>query len=129
MDLISQAEHDPAAASVLITDSVSLADAVDAELDRRVPDTRHAGRIATALAGEQSGTILVADSEEALTVADAYAAEHLEIQTANARVLADRVRNAGAVFVGAYSPVSSATTAPVPITSCRPAAAPATRPD
>ncbi|GAB3661305.1 histidinol dehydrogenase [Glycomyces tarimensis] len=106
VDLISQAEHDPAAASVLITDSPELADSVDAELERRVPATRHRERIATALAGEQSGTILVADLDEAVAVADAYAAEHLEIQCAGARELADRVRNAGAIFVGAYSPVS-----------------------
>lgn len=105
-DLISQAEHDPAAASVLITDSADLADAVDDELARRVPDTRHSGRIQTALAGEQSGTILVADIDEAVAVADAYAAEHLEIQTADAREVALRIRNAGAIFVGAYSPVS-----------------------
>ncbi|WP_100446214.1 histidinol dehydrogenase [Glycomyces xiaoerkulensis] len=106
VDLISQAEHDPAAASVLITDSAALAEAVDAELERRVPATRHRERIATALAGEQSGTILVADLDEAVAVADAYAAEHLEIQTADARAVADRVRNAGAIFVGAHSPVS-----------------------
>ncbi|GAA2132659.1 histidinol dehydrogenase [Glycomyces algeriensis] len=106
VDLISQAEHDPAAASVLITDSADLADAVDDELARRVPDTRHAGRIQTALAGEQSGTILVADIDEAVAVADAYAAEHLEVQTADAREVALRIRNAGAIFVGAYSPVS-----------------------
>ena len=106
VDLISQAEHDPAAASVLITDSVALADAVDAELERRAPETRHAQRVLTALAGEQSGTIIVADVDEAVQVADAYAAEHLEIQTANAREVALRIRNAGAIFVGAYSPVS-----------------------
>ncbi|WP_030158499.1 histidinol dehydrogenase [Glycomyces sp. NRRL B-16210] len=106
VDLVSQAEHDPAAASVLITTSAALADAVDAELARRVPGTRHCERIATALAGEQSGTILVRDLDEAVAVADAYAAEHLEIQTAGAREVALRVRNAGAIFVGAYSPVS-----------------------
>ncbi|HEX2144640.1 MAG TPA: histidinol dehydrogenase [Glycomyces sp.] len=106
VDLISQAEHDPAAASVLITTSAALADAVDAELAKRVPDTRHHERIATALAGEQSGTILVAGIDEAVAVADAYAAEHLEIQTADAREVALRIRNAGAIFVGAYSPVS-----------------------
>jgi histidinol dehydrogenase len=106
VDLISQAEHDPAAASVLITDSVALADAVDAELERRAPQARHAERILTALAGEQSGTILVADVDEAVMVADAYAAEHLEVQTANAREVALRIRNAGAIFIGAYSPVS-----------------------
>jgi histidinol dehydrogenase len=105
-DLISQAEHDPAAASVLITDATALADAVDAELAARVPATRHSERIATALGGEQSGTIIVADLDEALTVADAYAAEHLEVQTRDARAVAARVRNAGAVFIGAYSPVS-----------------------
>src|SRR5690606_22561271 len=71
-----------------------------------LPSPRHAERITTALPGEQSGTILVADLEEAIAVADAYAAEHLEIQCADARAVADRVRNAGAIFVGAYSPVS-----------------------
>jgi histidinol dehydrogenase len=105
-DLISQAEHDPSAASVLITDSAGLADAVDAELARQVPQTKHSGRIATALSGPQSGTVLVADLEAGLAVVDAYAAEHLEIQTRDAPEWAARVRNAGAVFVGPYSPVS-----------------------
>jgi histidinol dehydrogenase len=105
-DLISQAEHDPAAASVLVTDSVALADAVDRELAQRVPQTKHAGRIATALGGPQSGIVLVADLAAGVTVVDAYAAEHLEIQTSDAAAWAARVRNAGAIFVGAYSPVS-----------------------
>ena len=105
-DLISQAEHDPTAASVLVTDSVALADAVDLELAHRVPQTKHAGRIATALAGPQSGTVLVADLAAGVAVVDAYAAEHLEIQTRDAAAWAARVRNAGAIFVGAYSPVS-----------------------
>ncbi len=105
-DLISQAEHDPAAASVLVTDSVALADAVDLELAHRVPQTKHAGRIAAALAGPQSGTVLVADLAAGVAVVDAYAAEHLEIQTRDAAAWAARVRNAGAIFVGAYSPVS-----------------------
>jgi histidinol dehydrogenase len=105
-DLISQAEHDPSAASVLVTTSPSLADAVDQELGRQVPLTKHSGRITTALTGPQSGTVLVADLEAGLTVVDAYAAEHLEIQARDAAALAARVRNAGAVFVGAYAPVS-----------------------
>ncbi len=105
-DLISQAEHDPSAASVLVTDSVALADAVDTELAKQVPQTKHAGRIATALAGPQSGTVLVADLAAGVAVVDAYAAEHLEIQTRDAAAWAARVRNAGAIFVGAYSPVS-----------------------
>ncbi|MEU4438686.1 histidinol dehydrogenase [Micromonospora chalcea] len=105
-DLISQAEHDPLAASVLVTPSTALADAVDAELTRQAPAAKHAERIGTALRGEQSGVVLVDDLEAGLRVVDAYAAEHLEIQTENAREWALRVRNAGAVFVGAWSPVS-----------------------
>jgi histidinol dehydrogenase len=105
-DLISQAEHDPSAASVLVTPSVALADAVDAELARQVPLTKHSGRITAALTGPQSGTVLVDDLAAGLRVVDAYAAEHLEIQTVDAPTWAARVRNAGAIFVGAYAPVS-----------------------
>jgi histidinol dehydrogenase len=105
-DLISQAEHDPAAASVLVTDSVALADAVDTELDRLAGRTKHSERIRTALQGPQSGIVLVADLGAGITVVDAYAAEHLEIQTRDAPLWASRVRHAGAVFVGPYSPVS-----------------------
>jgi len=105
-DLISQAEHDPAAASVLVTDSPALADAVDEELARQVPLTKHGGRITAALTGPQSATVLVDDLDAGLRVVDAYAAEHLEIQTRDAAAWAARVRNAGAIFVGAYSPVS-----------------------
>ena len=105
-DLISQAEHDPAAASVLVTTSPELADAVEAELESQVATTKHTERITTALSGPQSGTILVSSVADGLAVVDAYAAEHLEIQTADARGVAARVRNAGAVFVGPHSPVS-----------------------
>ncbi|HEX8761109.1 MAG TPA: histidinol dehydrogenase [Pseudonocardiaceae bacterium] len=105
-DLVSQAEHDTLAASVLVTDSVALADAVDVELHRQVPATKHTDRIRTALTGPQSGCILVSDVDAGLSVVDAYAAEHLEIHTAGAAAVARRVRNAGAIFVGAYAPVS-----------------------
>ncbi|OLR94231.1 histidinol dehydrogenase [Actinokineospora bangkokensis] len=105
-DLISQAEHDPMAASVLVTTSEQLADAVDAELERQVKATKHTERVTTALSGPQSRTVLVASLDDGLRVVDAYAAEHLEIQTEDASAVAARVRNAGAVFVGAYSPVS-----------------------
>ncbi|WP_309116362.1 histidinol dehydrogenase [Saccharothrix sp.] len=105
-DLISQAEHDTLAASVLVTTSEALADAVDAELERQVGATKHAERIRTALRGKQSGTVLVSTVDDGLTVVNAYAAEHLEIQTDRAREVAARVRAAGAVFVGAHSPVS-----------------------
>nr|WP_202535345.1 histidinol dehydrogenase [Streptomyces sp. SID4919] len=106
-DLISQAEHDPLAAAVLVTDSVALADAVVKELEPQVAATKHIEeRIAPALAGRQSAVVLVDGLEEGLRVVDAYGAEHLEIQTADAAAVADRVRNAGAVFVGPWSPVS-----------------------
>ncbi len=105
-DLISQAEHDPLAASVLVTDSDELARAVDEELEVQIPQTEHVERIREALAGRQSGTILVDDLEQGLAVVNAYGAEHLEIQTADAAAVAARVTNAGAVFVGSYSPVS-----------------------
>lgn len=104
-DLISQAEHDDLAASVLITDSEELAKQVDAEIDARYTVTRNADRVAGALSGKQSGIVLVDDLETGIAVADAYAAEHLEIHTAHAREVAGRIRNAGAIFVGPYSPV------------------------
>ncbi|MFG1858951.1 histidinol dehydrogenase [Actinomadura geliboluensis] len=105
-DLISQAEHDTLAAAVLVTDSVRLADEVETELKAQVARTRHTERITEALAGRQSGIVLVDTVEDGLKVVDAYAAEHLEIQTADAAAVAARVRNAGAVFVGPHAPVS-----------------------
>jgi histidinol dehydrogenase len=105
-DLVSQAEHDPMAASVLVTDSLRLADEVEAELDKQVAATRHVERIRTALSGEQSGIVLVDDVAQGLDVINAYAAEHTEIQTADAERDAAKVRNAGAVFVGPWAPVS-----------------------
>ena len=104
-DLLSQAEHDPLAGSVLVTDSPQLARAVDAELTRQASLTKHAERVHTALSGRQSAVILVDDIAQGLAVVDAYAAEHLEIQTRDAYSVAQRVRNAGAIFVGPYSPV------------------------
>jgi histidinol dehydrogenase len=105
-DLISQAEHDPLAASVLVTPSETLVAAVETALARLVAATKHEARVREALTGPQSGVVLVDDLEQGLQVVDAYAAEHLEIQTVDARAWAMRVRNAGAIFVGAWSPVS-----------------------
>jgi histidinol dehydrogenase len=105
-DLVSQAEHDPLAAAVLVTPSEALAVDVEAELDKQVSATRHVDRIRTSLAGAQSGIVLVDDLEQGLAVVNAYAAEHLEIHTADAASYAARVRNAGAIFVGPYAPVS-----------------------
>lgn len=105
-DLISQAEHDPLAASVLVTDSAELAESVAAALERRVARTKHQERVSTALTGPQSAVVLVDDVEAGLDVVNAYAAEHLEIHTEDAADVAAGVRNAGAVFVGTWAPVS-----------------------
>lgn len=104
-DLISQAEHDVMAASVLITDSPELAEAVNKEVEARYGVTLNADRVAEALRGQQSGIVLVDNLEMGIQVADAYAAEHLEIHTENSREVAERIRNAGAIFVGGFSPV------------------------
>ena len=105
-DLISQAEHDVIAAAVLVTTSTQLAKDVEAELEKRVAATKHSERIRTALTGIQSAIVLVDSVEQGLDVVNAYAAEHLEIQTKNAARDAAQIRNAGAVFIGRFSPVS-----------------------
>jgi histidinol dehydrogenase len=105
-DLISQAEHDVIAASVLVTTSPRLAAQVEAALETQVAATKHSLRIRDALGGPQSAVILVGSIADGLRVVDAYAAEHLEIHTKDAREVAFRVRNAGAIFVGPWSPVS-----------------------
>ena len=104
-DLISQAEHDPDAASVLVTDSATLADSVDKEIEARYEVTLNSDRVREALEGPQSAIVLVDNIAAGLDVVNAYAAEHLEVQTRNSAADAARVRNAGAIFVGAYSPV------------------------
>ncbi len=105
-DLISQAEHDPLAAAVLVTDSTDLAEAVQRAVEPQVAATRHVERIRTALSGEQSAIVLVDDLGTGIDVVNAYGAEHLEIQTADPAAVAARVHNAGAIFLGPWSPVS-----------------------
>jgi histidinol dehydrogenase len=105
-DLISQAEHDVIAAAVLVTTSTELADKVIKELEIRVTATKHSSRITEALSGIQSAIVLVDSIAQGLDVVNAYAAEHLEIQTASASQDALKIRNAGAVFIGRFSPVS-----------------------
>jgi len=105
-DLISQAEHDVIAAAILVTDSIELAQGVEAELKIQVGKTKHKERISAALSGVQSAIVLVDDVKQGIDVVNAYAAEHLEIQTKNARDDAAKIRNAGAVFIGRFSPVS-----------------------
>ncbi|QAY62351.1 histidinol dehydrogenase [Xylanimonas allomyrinae] len=106
LDLISQAEHDPMAASVLVTPSERLAAAVEEKLTELAVATKHAGRVAIALGGPQSAIVMVDDVEQGVQVVDAYGAEHLELHTADAAALADRIRSAGAIFVGPWAPVS-----------------------
>jgi histidinol dehydrogenase len=105
-DLISQAEHDVIAAAILITDSPELADAVKVELGEKVTKTKHADRIRSALSGKQSAIVLVDSISQGVDVANAYAAEHLEIQTVNSKEISGQIRNAGAVFIGRFTPVS-----------------------
>ncbi|MEB3030734.1 histidinol dehydrogenase [[Mycobacterium] nativiensis] len=105
-DLISQAEHDEMAASVLVTSSPELADATDREVRVQLETTVHRERVTTALAGAQSAIVLVDDVAAGIRVVNAYAAEHLEIQTADAPAVVAQIRSAGAIFVGAYAPVS-----------------------
>ncbi|WP_139829534.1 histidinol dehydrogenase [Mycobacterium gastri] len=105
-DLISQAEHDEMAASVLVTPSADLADATDSEVAAQLQTTVHRERVTAALSGRQSAIILVDDVEAGVRVVNAYAAEHLEIQTADAAQVANRIRSAGAIFVGPWAPVS-----------------------
>lgn len=105
-DLISQAEHDENAASVLVTDSAELIQAVERELERQIPNCANRERIAKALSGKQSALVLVENLDQAIAIANEYATEHLEIQTADAAAVAERISNAGAIFLGAYTPVS-----------------------
>ena len=105
-DLISQAEHDVSAASVLVTTSEELASAVEKELAQQVPQTKHSSRIEEALSGLQSAIVIVKDLSQGLAVIDQYAAEHLEIHTRDSANVALRVKNAGAIFIGEHAPVS-----------------------
>jgi len=105
-DMISQAEHDVIAAAVLVTNSQALANEVQVALERRVSATRHEDRIRTALAGVQSAIVLVDSIDQGIDVVNAYAAEHLELITLDPRATAAKIRNAGAVFLGRFSPVS-----------------------
>jgi histidinol dehydrogenase len=105
-DLISQAEHDVIAAAILVTDSPELAEKTVRELEIRVAATKHSDRIREALSGVQSAIVLVSDIDQGIDVVNAYAAEHLEIQCKNVALVSSKIRNAGAVFIGRFTPVS-----------------------
>ncbi|GAA4154403.1 histidinol dehydrogenase [Gryllotalpicola daejeonensis] len=105
-DLLSQAEHDEAAASVLVTDSPELADATAEALEKLVAATANSQRAATALAGPQSAIMLVDGEAAAAAISNAYGPEHLELHTADPRATLANITDAGAIFLGNYSPVS-----------------------
>ena len=105
-DLVSQAEHDEAAASVLVTDSPELAARVAQELPALIAATHHSDRVATALSGQQSALVVVPDWQMAIAFTNQYATEHLEIHSADDKGTLARITNAGAIFLGKYSPVS-----------------------
>lgn len=105
-DLISQAEHDEAAAAVLVTDSISLADSVRAELEGLLPKTQNSARATIALGSQQSALVLVDDIQSAVRFANFYATEHLEIHTRENEKVLEKISNAGAIFLGEFSPVS-----------------------
>jgi histidinol dehydrogenase len=107
MDLFSQAEHDELASAVLITTSMELATRVEAALARQVAQTHHAERVRAALGGEQSAILVVDTLDQAVDVANALAAEHLEIMVENPEGILRGIRHAGAIFVGDYTPVSA----------------------
>jgi len=105
-DLVSQAEHDELAAAVLVTDSVRLADAVAARLVTLAASTTHSARVTAALGGQQSAIVLVDDLAAAAVFSNAFGPEHLEIQTREPHDVLETIENAGAIFLGAHSPVS-----------------------
>ena len=105
-DLISQAEHDTIAAAILITDSVKLAEEVQVRVQQRTVRTKHSARITEALSGVQSAIVLTDNLEQSLDIANAYAAEHLELLVADPQSASEKIRNAGAVFLGRFAPVS-----------------------
>ncbi|MDP4899547.1 MAG: histidinol dehydrogenase, partial [Pontimonas sp.] len=106
-DLVSQAEHDELASAVLMTTSRELASRVEAALTRQVALTHHSERVATSLRGEQSAILVVDTLDQAVDLANALAAEHLEIMVESPDDVVPAIRHAGAIFVGDYTPVSA----------------------
>jgi len=102
-DLLAQAEHDASAQSILITDDASLADAVERAVEAQLKTLPRAD-IAGASWRDFGAIILVPDLANAIPLSDRLAPEHLEIEAENADALAARVRNAGAIFIGAHTP-------------------------
>ena len=105
-DLISQAEHDVFASSILVTDSIALAQQVKKSLEKQIPQTKHSDRIMQAIRSKQSAIVIVKDIEQGIDVINNISAEHLEIHTNNLSQVISKIENAGAIFVGPNTPVS-----------------------
>ncbi|MFZ9354432.1 MAG: histidinol dehydrogenase, partial [Candidatus Nanopelagicales bacterium] len=105
-DLISQAEHDVIASSILVTNSIELAQQVEKSLEKQIPQTKHSDRIMQAIKGKQSAIVIVKDIDQGIDVINDIAAEHLEIHTNNLSQVISKIENAGAIFVGPNTPVS-----------------------
>ncbi|PSQ06526.1 histidinol dehydrogenase [Halobacteriales archaeon QS_6_71_20] len=106
-DLLAQAEHDPNASVVAVTDSASLASAVCAEIDARLPERERADTVEAALDNDASGVLVARSMPEAVLFAEEYAAEHLSIQAADDEALLDRISNVGSAFLGEFTPVAA----------------------
>jgi histidinol dehydrogenase len=102
-DLLAQAEHDTAAQSILITDDAALADAVEKAVTAQLT-TLPRGAVAGASWRDFGAVILVRHLDDAIPLVDALAPEHLEIETADPERLSEKIRNAGAIFLGAHTP-------------------------
>jgi histidinol dehydrogenase len=105
-DLISQAEHDELAGSVLVTDDYTLAERVHQALPAAVEATYHHDRVTTALAGQQSAIVVVDDLTQAARFSNAYGPEHLQLLVTDSHALLSQLDSAGAIFIGEHTPVS-----------------------
>jgi histidinol dehydrogenase len=106
-DLVAQAEHDERASAVAVTDDRATADAITAAVERRIPGSERAETIRAALANDASGVFHAPSLDAAVGFADRYAPEHLSVQTAAAERVADRIENAGSVFLGDETPIAA----------------------
>ncbi|GAA0644655.1 histidinol dehydrogenase [Salarchaeum japonicum] len=106
-DALAQAEHDPNASVVVVTDDEATADAVCGEIDARLGERERADIIEECLQGDASGVFVARSQSEAVLFAEEYAAEHLSIQAADDEDILDRITNAGSVFLGPYTPVAA----------------------
>jgi len=106
-DVVAQAEHDPNASVVAVTDDAALADDVADEIERQVAERERAEVIQDALDNDASGVFVARSMSEAILFAEEYAAEHLSIQADDDEAILSRIDSAGSVFLGPYTPVAA----------------------